>query len=351
MFIDSPLKDITNMKEAEYYSKIGDGNVKCNLCPHNCILANNESGKCKVRQNVEGILYSKSYMKISSLSLDPIEKKPLFHFLPGKRILSVGSVGCNLECEFCQNFEISQCNPDDYRYLKETSVSNIIIHALRNKENCGIAFTYNEPIVEIEFVKELAQAAKKENLRTVFISNGYINLEPLKDLMQYIDAFNIDLKAFDNSFYKTYTGGDLDTVLRTLKIISASKKHLEITNLIIPTLNDDEDSFRNLLKWIKVELGKNTPLHLSGYFPRYKMKIEATPIHILDSFYQIAKEYLNYVYIGNVYSFPGSNTSCPSCKKTVIERIRYTTKVLGLDGRGNCEYCDESIITPEFYAI
>lgn len=333
------------MKEALYYRKLDDGDLQCNLCPHNCIIKEDRTGLCGVRRNTKGKLMSLNYGILSSIHIDPIEKKPLYHFYPGKNILSLGSFGCNLKCSFCQNWEISQ-----YEYIESYphraySIENIIEEACKLQDNIGIAYTYNEPTVWYEYMKEVAQNVREKGLKNVVVSNGFINHEPLKDILPLIDAFNIDIKAFTNSFYKKITKGELQPVLDVIKQICKSGKHIELTNLVIPKLNDSEDEFREMVKWIEGETGKDTVLHISKYFPNFRMRIEPTPTDVLDRFYEIASEYLNYVYLGNVYFEPDKyRTFCANCKSAVIERTGFSTDLSGIDDKGNCKHCGHKVV-------
>lgn len=331
--------------EARYYIKLDNRNVQCELCPHNCIIQDDKSGICNVRTNDSGILLTKNYGKISSIGFDPIEKKPLYHFYPGSDILSIGSLGCNLKCQFCQNWEISQTC--DEAYSRESMVyspEQIIKLALSRRNNIGIAYTYNEPTVFYEFMINTAKLAKQSGLKNVMISNGYINQKPLQDLLPYIDAFNIDLKSFSENFYREYTKSKLEPVKQTLKAIASSSKHLEITNLVIPTLNDDSIEFEEMIKWIRDNLGDEIVFHISRYFPTYKLKIEATSIEKMTSLAEIASKYLKYVYLGNVLLEEGSNTYCPKCNELVIKRSGYLSKCVSLTSKGECMKCKTQIL-------
>lgn len=330
--------------EAQYYTKLDDNRVQCTLCPHDCVLKEGKIGICKVRANDKGKLITENYGKVSGYHFDPIEKKPLYHFYPGKDILSIGSVGCNLHCRFCQNHEIAQTGVHNYPYIKALSPGAIVNVALRKENNLGIAYTYNEPLVFYEFMKDTALNAKQNGLKNVMVTNGFINPEPLKNLVKFIDAFSVDLKAFTDDFYKKITSSKLNPVLESLKSIRKSGKFLEITNLVIPTLNDDKKKFEELVLWIKNELGKDTVMHISRYHPMYKMNIESTAPETLLSLFEIANKYLDFVYLGNLQSAKGQNTYCPGCKKMVIERSGYYTKTQGIDEIGNCIYCGSKVI-------
>ncbi|OFX19776.1 MAG: AmmeMemoRadiSam system radical SAM enzyme [Bacteroidetes bacterium GWA2_31_9b] len=331
--------------ESHYYIKLPDNKTQCILCPHMCIISDSNSGICKVRTNQNGILISDNYGVISSIGFDPIEKKPLYHFYPGKEILSVGSFGCNLKCQFCQNCNISQVSVDTYsKEHNNYSSEQILKLALSRKNNIGLAFTYNEPTVFFEFILETARLIKSNGFKNIMVTNGYINLAPLNELHSYIDAYNVDLKAFNNKFFKKITKSTLEPVKETLKSIVKANKHLEITNLVIPTLNDNPLEFEHMCTWIANELGNNTVLHISRYFPTYKITIESTPVEKMLELYEIAKKHLQYVYIGNILLSEGNDTYCNSCKELLIKRIGYSTQIISLDEKGNCTNCNQKIL-------
>jgi pyruvate formate lyase activating enzyme len=334
------------MKEASFYEHL-NGNVKCLLCPHECIINDGKRGSCRVRKNFGGNLISENYRQICSYNFDPIEKKPLYHFFPGKIIFSIGSIGCNLHCSFCQNWEISQSGIDEHPYLRSSSPENIVKMAVSRPDNLGIAFTYNEPTVWYEYMLDIAKLAKQEKLKTIMVTNGFINPEPLEELMPYMDAFSIDLKAFTEQFYKQHTLSKLAPVLETIKLLKKHNKHFEITNLVITDTNDNERDFSNMVNWIVSETGKDTVLHISRYHPMYKMTKEATSVDNLMKLYTIAKEKLNYIYLGNIRSDEGQNTKCKNCGRTVIERSGYYTETPGLSPDGKCLKCHEQILSKE----
>lgn len=328
------------MQEALFYRKLKEDKVECQLCPWNCILALDQTGNCKVRSNYNGQLVTQVYNRVAAMGSDPIEKKPLYHFYPGKNILSIGEVGCNLHCSFCQNHRISQCEANKFSGFHDISSGKIVEEALKTWNNIGIAYTYNEPFTFYEFLLNTAQLAQSQKLKNVVVSNGYINPDPLKSLLPFIDAFNIDLKAFSNPFYKKHTKGELQPVLTTLKAIAKSEKHLEITTLIIPGLNDDEEEFERMTHWIATELGSNTPLHLSRYYPQYRFKIPATPINTLIRLYDIAITKLHHVFLGNVSDEKRSATYCSNCEEILIERNRFNSEILNLTPEGRCQRCN-----------
>ena len=283
------------MKKAFFFETLADKKVRCLLCPHRCLIPEGKIGLCGVRENQKGQLYSLIYEQITSFALDPIEKKPLYHFYQGEHIFSLGTKGCNLACLFCQNFSISQ-NPNTR--LEHISSKEVIKQAQHYK-SFGIAYTYNEPVIWYEFVLETATLARDNGLKNVLVTNGYINPEPLDELLPYIDAMNIDLKSIENEFYQKFCRGSLEPVLSTIK--RANKEcHIELTNLLIPSLNDKDDNIVKLVDWIYDNLGAEVPLHFSRYFPCYKMDLSFTPIETLKKAEGIAKKKLKYVYLGNI---------------------------------------------------
>ena len=332
------------MKKAVFFEQLEQKKVKCNLCPHQCQIDDGKSGICLVRKNVGGNLFSENYEKLSAISFDPIEKKPLYHFYPGHKILSIGSVGCNLKCKFCQNYEISQTAIDGYAFLKSYTSDEVVQMALGNCKNIGLAYTYNEPVIWYEFVIETARQAKQKGLKNVLVSNGYINPEPLKGMLKYIDAFSIDLKGFTEEFYKTLTSSSLAPVLRTIKQIKKAGKHIELTNLVITGLNDDEANFEEMIQWIANECGSDTVLHISRYFPMFKIKNLPTRESKLESLYAIANRKLKYVYLGNIKTEEAQNTFCPDCNELLISRSAYNTKIEQLSESGNCSTCGHQVL-------
>jgi len=287
-------------KEAMFYEKLENKRVHCYLCPHNCSIPSDGRGLCGVRKNIDGILYSLNYGEISSIGVDPIEKKPLNRFHPGSFILSVGSVGCNLKCPFCQNHSIAQVKPEEIN-THQTSSDEIIAKAisLKGQGNIGIAYTYNEPSIWYEFVYETAKKAKENGLLNVLVTNGYISEEPLKQILPYIDAMNIDLKAFNDKFYRELVKGGLEEVKATIQR-SAAQCHVEVTTLVIPGWNDSVEEMEEMAQWL-ASLSNDIPLHLSRYFPKYEMTDgPPTPLNSLIELKQAAQRHLKYVYLGNV---------------------------------------------------
>jgi pyruvate formate lyase activating enzyme len=329
--------------EASFYQKTDNLSVCCQLCPHNCLIQSGKSGKCKVRKNINGELWANTYGRVSAMNLDPIEKKPLFHFFPGSQIFSIGSIGCNFQCSFCQNHDISQSSINEFN-TQIISPIQVIEKALKYPANIGIAYTYNEPTVYFEFMYDTAILASKSNLKNVVVSNGFINNEPLEKLIDIIDGFNIDLKSFSGDFYSKISGGKIGPVLKNLKKISLSGKHLEITHLLITGLNDQVIEFQKLIDWISNELGPETILHISRYFPRFKQDSPLTSEGKLIEFYEVAKQKLIYTYLGNVNLPMGTDTNCSKCGRKVISRNGYSVNVDGVNSKGDCKICGNNII-------
>lgn len=320
------------MKEALFYEKLEDGKVHCLLCPQDCTIAGGKRGFCQVRRNVDGVLYSEIYNRVMAKGMDPIEKKPLYHFHPGAMIYSLGTRGCNQRCDFCQNWHMLQ--PD--ASTGEMTAQEAVDDALARK-SIGIAYTYNEPTIWYEFVLECSRLARESGLVNVLVTNGSVNPEPFAQLAPFIDAMNIDVKSMDPEFYRRICKSKLEPVLATCRAAKAAGIHVEITNLVIPTLNDSDELISKLVDFV-AGLGLEVPLHFSAYFPSYKMTIEPTPLSSLLRASEIAREKLHYVYLGNVATSDGSNTQCPQCGNPLIKRRGYGTTVTGIDG-GKCGKC------------
>lgn len=320
------------MKEATYYEKV-DGKVKCLVCPHYCVLAEGKVGICRGRKNIDGKLYAVNYGETCSVALDPIEKKPLYHFYPGSNIFSVSPNGCNLSCPFCQNWEISQGKVPT-QYIEPTE----LVELAKRYNSIGVAYTYAEPLVWYDYLLDVGEECYKHKLKNVLVTNGMINEDPLRKLLPLIDAMNIDLKSMDEKFYKEFVKGDLEAVLNTITIAKKSC-HIELTNLLIPTKNDSDSDITKLVDWI-AELGDDTPLHFSRYFPHYKFRVETTPEATLRKAWELAKKKLKYVYVGNIQIEGSSNTICPNCGTLLIERGWFASRITNLKGKncGNCGY-------------
>ncbi|MEJ6949533.1 AmmeMemoRadiSam system radical SAM enzyme [Natronospora cellulosivora (SeqCode)] len=319
------------MKEAIYYKKRSNKRVHCFLCPQNCLIANGKRGICKARINQEGKLYSENYSKVSAIAIDPIEKKPLYHFYPGTKIISIGSFGCNLSCSYCQNWQISQRKP----HLEDISTDKLILLAKEGKSN-GIAYTYSEPSICFEYLAEAFPKAHRNNLKNIMVSNGYLNKEALFDLIPYLDAVNIDLKAFNNDFYNDICNGSIKAVINNIRYLYESNIHIEITTLIIPDTNDSLAELEKLFIFLS-SLSKDIPLHLSRYFPNYKMKKAATSIKVMKDAFHLAKKYLNYVYLGNVDIADSRSSICPQCGELIINRKGYYIE--DYTNKGQCRAC------------
>jgi len=316
--------------------------VQCELCPKMCLIEPGQSGECRVRINIDGVLRTVVYGFPCSLNIDPIEKKPLFHFLPGTGILSIATVGCNLHCLNCQNWEISQANPEDSQAV--FCPPERLVSLCRESRCLSLAYTYTDPIIYYEYTYDTAKLARQANIRNVLVTAGYINEEPWRKLLEYVDAANIDLKGISDDFYVRICSATLKPVQDALLVAKASGILVEVTNLIIPTLNDKDKQIRELARWVKANLGGETPLHFSGFTPKYKMQhLPPTPLKTLEVAREIAiSEGLDYVYIGNVRSKEGENTYCPGCKSLLIERKGYFILQNRLK-EGRCPDCNKEI--------
>lgn len=330
------------MKEAMYYSIMDTDKqiVQCDLCPHKCKLSQDKIGICRVRKNIKGKLYSLIYDEFVSVSFDPVEKKPLYHFFPGRDILSVGTIGCNFRCLNCQNWEISQSDYGNIALKKITSGEAIKLAIKHN--SIGIAYTYNEPFINYEWVSETARLVTENKLKNVFVTNGYINETPLMELMPFIDAANVDVKSFKDEFYKKTCSAHLAPVLKTVETLVKEQKHVEITYLVIQKQNDSEDEVKEFTDWLS-GMNAEIPLHFSRYYPNYKMTENATPLVTLEKLQRIATRKLKYVYLGNVWEKEYNRTFCPLCGSVLIDRIGYSTEISGLTENGYCKKCNTKI--------
>jgi pyruvate formate lyase activating enzyme len=311
------------LHEAEWYEKRANGLVHCQLCPNSCRLPDGQIGLCRVRKNIGGTLYSLSYGQVAAVHVDPIEKKPFFHVLPGEKAFSLATPGCNMHCLFCQNWEIAMAFPWEVHTTPSTP-EQVVEAALRSGAK-AIAFTYSEPTIFYEYMLDIARLAKAKGLKTLVVSNGYIQPEPLKALLPFIDAYKVDFKAFDPKFYSEMTGGSREPVLQTMKIIRASGVWLEIVNLLVTGQNDDEEQVRQLARWVKENLGDDVPLHFSRFHPMHKLlNLPPTPIENVVRAREIAREEgLKHVYTGNIPVAAGDSTYSPTTGRIVIERKGY----------------------------
>ncbi|MEM4500459.1 MAG: AmmeMemoRadiSam system radical SAM enzyme [Candidatus Woesearchaeota archaeon] len=317
------------MKEALFYKKLENNKVMCELCPKHCIILPNKTGFCLVRKNIDGTLYTLND-RISSIAIDPIEKKPLYHFYPFSKILSIGANGCNFDCPFCQNFEISRNLTEKLDYTEENIVEIAIHYGLDS-----IAYTYNEPTVFYEFMINCARIAKQRKLKNVIVSNGFIEKKPLEELIPFLDGANIDLKG-DENFYQELCKGNMNVVVETIKTLKNNNVWVEVTYLVIPGINDTPEKAEKIFSILKEF---KTPLHISRFFPmRNFSNLKPTPIETLENLYYLATKYLDFVYIGNVFIQKYTNTYCPKCKNLLIDRINGKIKTkcscgYELDGR------------------
>lgn len=328
--------------EARFYKKLPDREIECDLCPRLCKLGDRETGYCGVRENKGGTYVTLVYGKACAIHIDPIEKKPFFHFLPSSSALSIATAGCNVNCKFCQNWEISQVRPEQVRHY-DFPPRRVAEYAQKNR--CPvIAYTYTEPVIFYEYMYDASVEARKKGVKNVVVTGGHINPEPLQELTKVVDAIKIDLKAFSQPFFTKYVRGELKPVLEAIKIVHTSKAWLEIVYLVIPTLNDSTNEIQRLSRWIMKEIGPDVPLHFSRFYPMYLIKnLPQTPISTLEKARRIAlQEGLHYVYIGNVPGHEAESTYCPRCKNRVIHRIGYQIKKIELK-QGQCKFCNHLI--------
>jgi len=331
-----------NIKEAMYYEKINENTVQCHLCPKNCVLKNGMKGFCRAREPRGGKHYSLVYGNPTAVHIDPIEKKPLFHFLPATVAFSIATAGCNFRCKYCQNWQISQSPPEEtmnYYFPAEEIVKKAIDYKCKT-----IAYTYTEPSIFYEYMLDIAKLAKSRGVKNMYHSNGSLNPKPAEELSHYLDGANIDLKGFTQGFYSKISEGYLDTVLNTLKTLKKNKVHLEITNLVIPSFNDDIQTVRKMCQWIRDELGRDVPVHFSRFYPTFKLRnLTPTPVKTLEQIRSVAmQEGLRFVYIGNIAGHEAENTYCPGDNKVVIRRSGY--KILENNIiNGKCKFCGTDI--------
>jgi pyruvate formate lyase activating enzyme len=334
------------MRQALYYSELepksGLSRVRCELCPRHCAISDGQRGECGVRENRAGVLYTLVYGRPCSLAIDPIEKKPFYHFLPGSQALSLATAGCNLHCLYCQNWQISQRLPEEVESIDLPPRQ--VVAAAQESGSPAIAYTYSEPTVFYEYMLDTARMAREQQVRNVVISAGYINPEPLRDLCGTVDAIKIDFKGYSHDFYRRICSGTLRPVLEAMKVIQQQDVHLEIVTLVVPTLNDDPEELRDLCRWIVDELGPDVPTHFSRFHPLYKLAhLPMTPVETLEQAHRIAvEEGIHYAYIGNVPGHPADNTYCHHCGKLIIRRLGFAVAETHLvDGR--CRFCDQPI--------
>lgn len=330
------------LREAMFYKVLVGNEVQCQMCFRKCIIPEGRRGACRNRENRKGKLYSVVYGRPSAVHIDPVEKEPQYHFLPGSEILCIGTAGCNFRCRHCHNWHLSQRSIEEMAYVYDLMPEKAVEQALKNKIPT-MSFTYNEPTSFYEYVYDIAKLAKEKGLRIIWHSNGALNPAPLKELLKYTDGVTIDLKGFSQRAYDN-SSAELEPVLRTLKIIKEEGKWLEIVNLVIPTINDDLEEIREMCIWIRENLGVDVPLHFSRFFPAYRLtQLPPTPISTLEKAYEIARKVgLNYVSIGNVPGHKYNSTFCPKCGKKLIHRTHFMVLSNDIED-GKCRFCGQEI--------
>jgi pyruvate formate lyase activating enzyme len=335
-------EDVHFVVEAKFYQKLPNRKIKCKLCPRECAVGDKERGYCGVRENRGGTYYTLVHSRVCAAHVDPIEKKPLFHYLPGSTAFSVATAGCNVNCKFCQNWDISQSRPEEVpaQYAPPQRVAELA----RQFDCPTIAYTYSEPVVFAEYLMDAADAGHAAGIRSIVVSNGFMQQDALKEAYGKMDAVKIDLKSFSESYYNKVVTGQLKPVLDTLVTLRKMGKWTEIVYLVLPTLNDSDQEFRGLAQWIKTNLGPDVPLHFTQYHPEYLLKnLPITPVPTLERAKAIADaEGLHFVYIGNVPGHPAQNTYCPKCRKMLVERIGFTASEI-LIRKNSCPFCQQPI--------
>ena len=328
--------------EAKYYQKLPNRKIKCVLCPRECVIDDHERGYCGVRENRGGTYYTLVHSRVCAAHIDPVEKKPFFHFLPGALAFSIATAGCNVNCKMCQNWEISQSRPEQ---VQNTYMPPKQVAALAGQNKCRtIAYTYNEPTVFFEYMLDTADAGRAAGVKSAVVSGGFIQTDPLKELCRHVDAVKIDLKAFSQKFYTDIVNGEMKSVLDAIVTLRKLGMWNEIVYLVVPTLNDGEPEFRALAKWVKANLGPDVPLHFSRFQPQYLLKnLPPTPLQTLERAKAIADaEGLHYVYLGNVPGHPAEKTYCPKCRRVVVDRMGFVVNATYLLN-GKCRYCQQPI--------
>ena len=339
---DAPATPGQFSHEAYSYKKLDNQRVVCRVCPHRCLLSPGDRSVCRSKVNIDGTLYTLAYGNPCAAHVDPVEKKPLYHFMPGIRVFSLAAAGCNFRCLNCQNWEISQFKPDAIRH--QTLFPEEAVAAALDSKSRAIAYTYSEPITFIEYMSAIGSKARPAGLKNLWISNGFINPGPLTDLCRFLDGANVNLKAFSDDIYRRLNGGRLDPVLETFKIMHANHVHFEMTNLVVPGYTDDADMVKRMCGWILSNLGTDYPLHFLRFFPQYKLdRLAPTPVSTLTRFRELAlAEGIHYVYVGNVPDHEGNHTYCHQCKQLIIERRGYFLPQYHLSG-GKCGFCNTCI--------
>jgi pyruvate formate lyase activating enzyme len=330
---------MNTMKEAMLYEELSDNKVRCNLCAHRCVIAAGKKGICQVRENRDGVLYTLVYGRAIAQRVDPVEKKPLLHFHPGTTAYSIATVGCNFRCRWCQNWDVSQVVRERHFIAGEVASPEEIVSAAQEAGCHSIAYTYTEPTIFFEYAYDTARLAHQAGLANIYVTNGYMTEEMLETFQPYLDAANVDLKAFRDRTYRKYVGARLQPVLDAMKVIKRLGIWLEVTTLVIPGINDDDGELKDAADFVVTELGPDTPWHISSFFPAYKMTaVPPTPVETLRRAREIGLEAgLRYVYAGNV---PGeANTVCHACRKTLIRRSSYWILENDVQPDGRCPNC------------
>lgn len=324
------------------YKKLTNKKVVCGICPNRCILAPGDRSVCRSKVNFDGILYSLTYGNPCAVNVDPVEKKPLYHFKPRTKTFSIAATGCNFRCLNCQNWEISQAKPHEVR-IYELFPPEVVIEAQRSGSE-SIAYTYSEAIAFYEYMIDTARLAREKGIHNLWITNGYINRKPLLELCKVLDAANVNLKSYSDAIYRKLNGGRLQPVLNTLKTLHKQGVHFEITNLVVPGYVDDEDMVKEMCQWILKNVGPDYPLHFLRFFPKYKLdRLPPTPVSTLTRFRELAmSEGIHYAYVGNVPYHDGNNTYCHHCKKLLIERKGYFIPSYNMVGN-KCKFCETVI--------
>lgn len=337
------LKLVAMLHEAQCYIKKENSILECQLCPHKCRLTANAVGLCKVRSNIGGKMMTANFEHFSAAHFDPVEKKPFFHFFPGKVIFSLGSMGCNLHCKCCQNDTISQYGWEGRYSGLYLTKERILEQCKQVNENIGVAFTYNEPGLSYEMILESSSFFRSNGLKQALVTNGYFNAKPFKKILGCVDALNIDVKSYDDKSYKSFSGGGLQIVLQNVYLALEAGKHIEITYLLVPGVNDDLARFKEFIDDLAGKIGSNVPLHISRYFPNYKMDEPSTDLKSMLEFANKAKGVFDFVYLGNINIDKFQDTSCPKCNNIVVKRTGYSVSVTGLDEEGCCSNCQKPI--------
>ncbi len=339
---ETTRKGLIRTTTSPWYTELTDRRVRCDLCPRQCELAEGERGPCRVRENRDGSCFSLVYGNPALVQEDPVERKPFFHVLPGSRALSISTAGCNLSCQFCEVWDMALVAPEEV-YAYDMPPETVIEYA-RAGGVLSVSYAFGEPVIYYEYVHTVAGKAREEGLLNLMHTAAYIQPEPLQEIVRLMDAVNVDLKGFDREFYREYVGGELDPVLENLKIIREAGVHMEITNIVIPTLNDDMEKIGEMCAWIAGELGTDVPLHFVRFYPLYRLSaLPRTPVSTLEDARGKALESgLDYVYISRVTQHEGENTYCPGCGEKIIDRMGFVVEEIKLEN-GSCSYCGREI--------